>query len=229
MRHPALADEVVVHVGDLELAAARGDEVPDDVEHARLVAVDAGDAVLRSRLLGLLLNMGHPPVLPEDRHAEVTQVLGLGHLGEQDARADRVGLEGVDHRTDGVLDDVVGQHDEDGAAPGEVRGQAERLGDAARLLLVGVGELVDAVLVPVAQQAQELTGVRPAGDEHDLVDAARHHGLDRPGDHGAVVDGQEVLVGDPGQGVQARARPPGEDDALHEHAPAAGTVGMASV
>ena len=225
--HLALPDVVVVHVGDLELAAARGDEVADDVEHARLVAVDAGHAVLRGRMLGLLLDVRHPAVLPEDGHAEVAQVLGLGHLGQQDARADRIGPEGVDHGPDGALDDVVGQHDEHRPALGEVRGQAERLGDAARLLLVRVGELVDAVLVPVAEQAQELTGVGPAGDEHDLVDAARHHGLDRPGDHRAVVDRQEVLVRDPGQGVQARARPPGQDDALHDRARAAGTVGMA--
>ena len=40
---------------------------------------------------------------------------------------------------DGPLDDVVGQHDEHRPALGEVRGEAERLGDAARLLLVGVG------------------------------------------------------------------------------------------
>ena len=154
-------------------------------------------------------------------------MLGLVHLRQQDARADGIGAEGVDHGPDGPLDDVVGQHDQHRPALGEVRGQPERLGDAARLLLVRVGQLVDAVLAPVAEQAQELAGVGPAGDEHDLVDAARHHGLDRPGDHRAVVDRQQVLVRDPGQGVQARARPAGEDDALHDRAPAAGNVGMA--
>ena len=228
MGHLALPDVVVVHVGDLELAAARRDEIADDVEHARLVAVDAGHAVLRRRPLGLLLNVHHPAVVPEDGHAEVAQVLRLVDLGEQDARADRVGAEGVDHRPDGPPDDVVGQHDEHGPPFGEMRREAEGLGDAARLLLVCVGELVDAVLAPVAEQTQELTGVGPAGDEHDLVDAARYHGLNRPGDHRAVVNREEVFVRDPGQGVQARASPPGEDDAFHDRAPAAGSIGMAS-
>ena len=225
--HLVLPDEVVVHVGDLQLAAAGRDEIADDVEHARLVAVDAGHAVVRGGMLGLLLYVRHPAVVAEDGHAEVAQVLGLGHLGQQDARADRIGAERLDHGPDGPLDDVVGQHDEHRPAPGEVLGQPERLGDAARLLLVRVGQLIDAVLAPVAEQAEELAGMGPPGDEHDLVDAARHHGLDRPGDHRAVVNRQEVFVRDPGQGMQARARSPRQDDALHDRARTAGCVGMA--
>ncbi len=73
--------------------------------------------------------------------------------GQEDAGAGRVGPEGVDHGLDGALHDVVGQHDEHGLAVDEVLGQAERLGDAAGILLIGVGQLVDAVLVAVAQQA----------------------------------------------------------------------------
>ena len=156
-----------------------------------------------SRLFRLLVNVRHAAVRPEDGHAQMPQVLGLGHFGQQDARADRVGAEGVDHRLDGPLDNVVGQHDEHRAPLGEVRGQTEGLRDTTRLLLVGVGELIDPVLAPVSQKAQELTGVGTPGDEHDLVDAARDHGLNRPGDHGAVVNRQEVLVRNPGQGVQA--------------------------
>ena len=56
----------------------------------------------------------------------------------------------------------------DPVAVDEPLGQPERLGDAARPLLVGVEEPVDAVLVAVAEQAEELARVRAAGDEHQL-------------------------------------------------------------
>ncbi len=82
-------------------------------------------------------------------------------------------------------------------------GQAERLGDATRLLLVGVGQLVNAVLAAVAEQPQELTGVGSAGDQHDLVDPTRDDRLDRPLDHGAIEDRKEVFVGDARQRVEA--------------------------
>ena len=91
--------------------------------------------------------------------------------------------------------------------------------DPTGLVLVGVGQPVDAELVPVAQQAQELTGVDAAGDQHDLVDTGRDQGLDGPGDHRPVVDGQQVLVGDAGERVQPGAGAPGQEHALHCPAP----------
>ena len=88
---------------------------------------------------------------------------------------------------------------------------AERLGDAAGLLLVGVAQALQAELAPVAEQPQELAGVVAAGDDHDVVDAGLDQRLDRVVDHRLVVDRQQVLVGDAGQRVQAacRCRPPG--------------------
>ena len=136
-----------------------------------VVAVDAGDAVVRGRDLGLLLDVHHPAVIAEDRDAEVAQVLRLGHRASRMRAPVGIGPEGVDHGPDGALHDVVGQHDEHRVAVDEALGQAQGLGDAAGLLLVGVGEPVDAELVPVAQQAQELAGVGAPGDQHDLVDA----------------------------------------------------------
>ena len=55
--------------------------------------------------------------------------------------------------------------------PTKRSGEPERLRDSAGLLLVAVGEPVDPVLVPVAEQPEELAGVRAARDEHQLVDA----------------------------------------------------------
>ena len=50
----------------------------------------------------------------------------------------------------------------DALAVDEPLGEPERLGDPARLLLVGVEEPVDPVLVAVAEQAEELARVGAA-------------------------------------------------------------------
>ena len=84
----------------------------------------------------------------------------------------------------------------------------ERVGDPALPLLVGVGEPVDAVLVAVAEQAEELAGVRAAGDEHQLADPGGDERLDRVRDHRPVVDRQQVLVRDPGERRRRLPLPP---------------------
>ena len=114
-----------------------------------------------------------------------------------------------------LLEHVVGEHDDAGVAVDEALGEPEGLRDAARPLLVAVEELVDAVLVTVAEQAEELAGVRAAGDEHQLVDARFHERLDRVRHHRPVVDRQQVLVRDPRQRMKACARAARENDALH--------------
>ena len=58
--------------------------------------------------------------------------------------------------------DVVSQHHSKSTGPppsAKCWAKAECLCDASRLLLVCVGQLFDAVLVPVTQQAEELAGV----------------------------------------------------------------------
>ena len=139
----------------------------------------------------------------------------IGLSREDEARAEVLAAEGLDDGPDRPLEHVVGEHDDAGIAVDEALGEAERLRDAARLLLVAVEELVDAVLVAVAEQAEELAGVRAAGDEHQLVDARLHERLDGVRDHRPVVDRQQVLVRDPGERMEARARAAREDDALH--------------
>jgi len=57
--------------------------------------------------------------------------------------------------------------------------------------------------------------MRTAGDEHQLVDAGAHERLDGVGDHRAVVEGKQVLVRDPRERMQPRARAAREDDAFH--------------
>ena len=148
--------------------------------------------------------------------AEMAQVLVLLDLREHDARALLLPLEVLDDRLQRALEDVVGEHH---AAPCRAPTKCSASPSASAmppgLLLVAVREQVDAVLVAVAEQPEELARVRPAGDEHQLVDARLDERLDRVGDHRPVVERQQVLVRDPRQRMEPRARAAGEDDALH--------------
>ena len=136
--------------------------------------------------------------------------------GEENAGPGRVGPERVDHRADGALEDVVGQHDQDGIAAGKVLGQPERLGDATGLVLVGVRELVDAVLATVAQQAQELSGVGAAGHEHDFVDTDSTRASIAHAIIGRSKIGSRCLLVIRVSREQARPGATGQYDALHE-------------
>src|SRR5205823_2225466 len=78
---------------------------------------------------------------------------------------------------------VVGEHHAHLVAADESLGERERVGDAACLLLVAVEELVDGVVVAVAEQPEELACMCAAGDEHQLVDACADERLDRVRDH----------------------------------------------
>ena len=144
-------------------------------------------------------------------------MLGLVELGEQDPAAPLLRAEILDRGHQRLLDHVVGEHYDDAPAAPEPLREPERLGDAARLVLVRVKEPVDPVLVPVAEQPEELAGVRPAGDEHQLRDVGLDERFDRPVHHRPVVDGQQVLVRDPRERVQPRAGATGEDHAFERH------------
>ncbi len=69
--------------------------------------------------------------------------------------------------------------------------------------------------MPVAEQAEELARVRPAGDQHQLVDPGVDERLDRKVDHRPVVNRQQMLVRDPRQRMEPGAGAAGQDDALH--------------
>jgi hypothetical protein len=64
------------------------------------------------------------------------------------------------------LEDVVGEHHADAVAVDEPLGEPERVCDPPRVLLIRVEQPVDSVLMAVAEQAEELAGMGPAGDEH---------------------------------------------------------------
>ena len=82
-------------------------------------------------------------------------------------------------------------------------------------LLVGVFEVRDADLFAVAEELEEVPGVLAAGDDEDVLDAGVEEALDGVVDHRAVVDREEVLVGDEGERSEPCPEAAGEDDAFH--------------
>ena len=142
-------------------------------------------------------------------------MLVLLDVREHDATAALLLLEVLGDRLQRPLEDVVGEHHAHLVAGDEVLREPERLGDAAGLLLVAVREQVEAVLAAVSEQAEELAGMRPTGDEHQLDDPRLDERLDGVRDHRPVEERQQVLVRDPRERMEARARAACEDDALH--------------
>jgi hypothetical protein len=90
----------------------------------------------------------------------------LRDAGEDDQRAALLRGEPFHERGERPFEDVVCQEDAAAVVAHESLCQAERLGDSAFMLLIGVEKPLDPVLVPVAEQPEELPGVRAAGDEH---------------------------------------------------------------
>src|SRR5215207_2185772 len=205
----------VVDVGDLQLAPAGRLQGRDHLEDLLVVEVDAGHHVARGRVVGLLQDADDPAVAVQLGDAEVAQVDRVVDPGQDDPGPGRLGQEVGHGRAHALLEDVVGQQDHHPVAVDEALGQPQGLGDAARLLLVGVQQPVDAVLVAVAEQPQELARVGAPGDHHQLGDPGRDERLDGVGDHRPVVDRQQVLVGDAGQRMQPAAGPTRQDDPLH--------------
>ena len=185
---------------------ADGDELRNELEHCRVVEVEAGDGVLTRGLLRLLDDAQRPC-----RRRARRRRGGGGAPDPPGARA-RCALRAPDARSSrrtGLiepLEDVVREHHEHAVVASEAMREPERVGDAALLLLVGVLEEADPVGVAVAEQAEELARVGAPGDEHQLLDACRDDRVDGVRDHRAVVDRQQVLVRDPRQRMEAAAR-----------------------
>jgi hypothetical protein len=93
----------------------------------------------------------------------MAQVLGLVDLGEQDPRTPLLHSEVLDRWLERGFEDVVREQDEHPIAVDEPLCEPERLRDPPGFLLVGVEQALDAVLVAVPEQPEELAGVRATG------------------------------------------------------------------
>ena len=203
-----------VERGDLELAAGRRLHPMRLGGHVARVEVQAGDGVGALGALGLLLDGDGPALAVELHNAEA---LGVIHVVAEDRGAARLGvLDGARQvaRQAVAVEDVVAEHQGARLAGDELLADGERLHEAVRARLLGVGE-VHAVARAVPEQALEVGQVRRRGDDQDVPDARQHEGGQRVVDHGLVVDRQQLLAGDERERVQARARAAREDNSLH--------------
>lgn len=208
----------LVERGDLQLTAGRRFHLVGLGGHVARVEVQAGDGVGALGLGGLLLDGDGPPLRIELHDAEA---LGVVHVVAEDRGPPRprvldgllqVAAEAV------AVEDVVAEHECARLAVDEALADGERLGQAVRARLLGVGE-VHSVARAVPEQALEVRQVRRRGDDQDVPDARQHEGGQRVVDHGLVVDRQQLLGGHERERVQARAGPAGEDDAFHNITP----------
>ena len=208
----------LVERGDLELAAGRGLHPMGLGGHVARVEVQAGDGVGALGALGLLLDGDGTAPRIELHDAEA---LGVVHVVAEDrGPAGLCVLDGA-RQVAGqavAVEDVVAEHQGARLAGDEVLADGERLREAVRRGLLGVGQ-VHAVAGAVPEQALEVGQVGRRGDDQDVPDARQHEGGQRVVDHGLVVDRQQLLGGHERERVQARAGPAGEDDAFHNITP----------
>ena len=162
-------------------------------------------------MLRLLLDREHRVVVVELDDAVRR---GLADVVGEDVPAAHVGQAAQGGAQAGAVEDVVAEHQGHAVVADEVGADHEGLGQPVRAGLHRVGEL-DAPLPAVTQQPLELLGVLGRGDDQHLADAGHHQRRQRVVDHRLVVDRHELLGDAPGDGVQPRARAPGQDDALH--------------
>ena len=204
----------LVERGDLQLAAGRGLHAMGLGCHVARVEVEPRDGVGALGLGGLLLD-GDGPALPVELHD--AEALGVVHVVAENRGAARLSvLHGARQvaRQAVAVEDVVAEHQRARLAGDELLADGERLGQAVRRGLLGVGE-VHAVARAVPEQALEVGQVGRRGDDQDVPDARQHEGAERVVDHGLVVDRQQLLGGHERERVQAGAGPAGEDDAFH--------------
>ncbi len=112
------------------------------------------------------------------------------------------------------VEDVVAQDEGDALVADEVGADEERLREAFRARLRGVGHR-DAEVRPIPQQPLELRLVLRRRDDQDLPDAGHHERRQRVVDHRLVIDGHELLADALGDRVQPGARAASENDSTH--------------
>ena len=208
-------EELLVHGGDLQLAAGAGLDGLGHLHHLVGVEVEAHHGIVALGHLGFFLNAEAVAVPVELGHA-VT--FGVAHpVAEDGGFLILLGiLDGVAEQGGeaGAVEDVVAEHEAGAVVADELLADDEGLREAVGGGLLGVFE-VDAVVGAVAQEAFEAGEVVGGGDDEDVADTREHQGRDGVIDHRLVVDGEQLFADALGDGVQSCAGPSGENDSFH--------------
>ena len=117
-----------------------------------------------------------------------------------------------------AVENVVAQHHGAAVVADELLAQQKCLSQAVGRGLHLVAQ-PDAELASVPQQTLEIGQIRGGGDDENVPDPRHHQGGQGVIDHGLVIHRQQLLAGDHGQGIQARAGSAGQNDTFHEMAP----------
>ena len=159
-------DEALDRVGDLELAAPRGLERLAASKTRLREQVDADEREVRARLLRLLDQRARRA----RRASSATPYsLRVRHLLQQDHGVGGALAEAVDEALDAVAQQVVAEEHAERVVADELLGDQDRVRQAARGVLLQVGDL-EAEGRAVADRRADLL-VRVAHDDADLADA----------------------------------------------------------
>ncbi|MNH05751.1 hypothetical protein D3C79_650950 [compost metagenome] len=199
----------IVDVGDFQLATWRRLDVLGDVHHIVVVEVQAGHCIRRLGFGGFFFDRQGATVLIEVDHTETLRVF--------DQVAEHGGASGL---LDGAqqllaetlaMENVVAQNQADRIVSDELFTDQESLGQSVGRGLFGVADF-DAELAAVAQQLLVLRQVMRRGNQQDLPNTGQHQHRNRVVDHRFVVDWQQLLGNTQGDGVQAGAGTPRQND-----------------
>ena len=121
-----------------------------------------------------------------------------------------------DFRETAAKKDVVAKDQADGIPADELLADDKGLGQAFWPRLRRIGDIQPQVRA-VAEEFGKAREIRGGGDNEDVPDPGQHEHRQGIIDHGLVVDRDQLLADDPGQGVEPGAGTAGQDDAFHKN------------
>ena len=131
------------------------------------------------------------------------------HFFKQDAAPSPLFPEILDIRRNGAFDNIIPQNYTHRPAIGEKFGQGKRRGNSSFPFLIGIVDMVQSELFPVAEKPKKITRVFASCHNQDFSDPGIHKRFNGIVNHRLVINRQEMLIGDLGERVEAGSKPTG--------------------
>src|SRR5260370_35126396 len=186
----AVAQVRIVHVGNLQLAAAGWLQRADAVKNGRIVEIRPDYRVRRARRRGLLFD-AHKPVVID---SGTTEAFRIGHFLQQNHSSGFLRLESLARLLDAGLDDVAAQNDADALSLGKTFRQTQRVGDSSFTFLISKTHLLQSKILPIAEQPQKIPRATASGNDQNVANPCFHQCLQREINHRLVIYRQQMLV-----------------------------------